>query len=326
MSRKHKKVVEYRNYFLPNNFPVLLLSGPKWIISPVPSGTLHFHNCVELGYCHEGSGTLEFGNGKSIHFSAGDVTCIPRNIPHTTYSDKDALSRWSWIFLQPDRLFPTSMLYAITATLFRHPPEKYLIPKGDVPRAPFLMEAGIEELSASESNHHLVKSYLYTLFLEMARYCSVKLEETPPPNTGGGYWQPETDISRIAPVLDYIEENYMNPISVEELAQICHLSLTHFRRTFESVMHISPLYYLNSVRIEKACDFLVNTDANILAIAQMAGFSTPSNFHRQFGRMMRITPSEYRRSMREGKLTADPPNNMEYNGWLEPEADPGQET
>ena len=90
----------------------------------------------------------------------------------------------------------------------------------------------------------------------------------------------------------------MNPISVEELAQICHLSLTHFRRTFESVMHIGPLYYLNSVRITKACDFLVNTDANILAIAQMAGFSTPSNFHRQFGRMMRITPSEYRRSMR----------------------------
>ena len=42
----------------------------------------------------------------------------------------------------------------------------------------------------------------------------------------------------------------MNPISVEELAQICHLSLTHFRRTFESVMHISPLYYLNSVPID----------------------------------------------------------------------------
>ena len=118
----------------------------------------------------------------------------------------------------------------------------------------------------------------------------------------------------------------MNPISVEELAQICHLSLTHFRRTFESVMHISPLYYLNSVRIEKACDFLVNTDANILAIAQMAGVSTPSNFHRQFGRMMRVTPSEYRRSMRQGKLTVDAPNVIEYNGWLEPEDTPGQET
>ena len=84
LSRNHKKVVEYRNYYLPNNFPVLLLTGPKWIISPVASSTLHFHNCLELGYCHEGSGTLEFGNGKSFRFSAGDVTCIPRNIPHTT--------------------------------------------------------------------------------------------------------------------------------------------------------------------------------------------------------------------------------------------------
>ena len=128
MSRNHKKVVEYRNYYLPNNFPVLLLTGPKWIISPVASSTLHFHNCLELGYCHEGSGTLEFGNGKSFRFSAGDVTCIPRNIPHTTYSDRDALSRWSWIFLQPERLFPTRLFtqsmphcFSIrrTATLFR---------------------------------------------------------------------------------------------------------------------------------------------------------------------------------------------------------------
>ena len=71
MSRNHKKVVEYRNYYLPNNFPVLLLTGPKWIISPVASSTLHFHNCLELGYCHEGSGTLEFGNGK--FFLIGDA-------------------------------------------------------------------------------------------------------------------------------------------------------------------------------------------------------------------------------------------------------------
>ena len=324
LSRNHKKVVEYRNYYLPNNFPVLLLTGPKWIISPVASSTLHFHNCLELGYCHEGSGTLEFGNGKSIHFSAGDVTCIPRNIPHTTYSDRDALSRWSWIFLQPERLFPNSALHAINATLFQHPPDSYIVPNEMVPRGSLLMEASIEELAVADVDHHLAKAYLFTLFLEVARFHSKMSEADTSFHTG--YWQSETGISRIAPVLDYIEENYMNPISVEELAQICHLSLTHFRRTFESVMHISPLYYLISVRIEKACDFLVNTDANILAIAQMAGFSTPSNFHRQFGRMMRITPSEYRRSMREGKLTADPPNNMEYNGWLEPEADPGQET
>ena len=53
------------------------------------------------------------------------------------------------------------------------------------------MEAGIEELSAPESNHHLVKSYLYTLFLEVARYCSVKLEKNDPPNTGGGIGSPK---------------------------------------------------------------------------------------------------------------------------------------
>ena len=52
MAKSKRAVTEYRSYYLPTHFPVLLLSGDYWKISDIPSGSLHFHNCLEIGICH----------------------------------------------------------------------------------------------------------------------------------------------------------------------------------------------------------------------------------------------------------------------------------
>ena len=41
---------------------------------------------------------------QQVHFSAGDVTCIARNVPHTTWSDPGKGSLWSYLFLDPEAL------------------------------------------------------------------------------------------------------------------------------------------------------------------------------------------------------------------------------
>ncbi len=64
MAKSKRAVTEYRSYYLPTHFPVLLLSGDYWKISDIPSGSLHFHNCLEIGICHSDSGTLEI-NGEN---------------------------------------------------------------------------------------------------------------------------------------------------------------------------------------------------------------------------------------------------------------------
>ena len=48
MSKQAKTIIEYRNYELPENFPILLLTGDRWHISDIKSGRLHFHNCRAL--------------------------------------------------------------------------------------------------------------------------------------------------------------------------------------------------------------------------------------------------------------------------------------
>ena len=60
----------------------------------------------------------------------------------------------------------------------------------------------------------------------------------------------------ITRVLDFVSYHYMEDIRIEDLAKICHISETHFRRVFTSHMKVSPLEYINSVRIHTACEFL----------------------------------------------------------------------
>lgn len=105
MPKPKNDIAEYRNYFLPSDFPVLLLTGEHWKISNVPSKHLHFHNCLEIGLCHSESGYMEFNGRERLFFKEGDITCIPRNIPHTTYSSPNTESRWSYLFLNTQELF-----------------------------------------------------------------------------------------------------------------------------------------------------------------------------------------------------------------------------
>ena len=60
----------------------------------------------------------------------------------------------------------------------------------------------------------------------------------------------------ISRAVDYISQCYMEDIRIGDLAKACHISETHFRRVFTSYMHMSPLEYINKVRIQTACEIL----------------------------------------------------------------------
>ena len=101
--------------------------------------------------------------------------------------------------------------------------------------------------------------------------------------------------SLITPAIDYISECCDRPIKVEELAAMCHISETHFRRVFTSYMKMSPLEYINTVRINTACELLKKTDEPVADIAHKCGFTTNSTFNRNFKQLMGVTPLEWRK-------------------------------
>ena len=67
---------EYRYYEISQDLPVMALSGKKWEII-YGTDNMHFHNCLEIGYCHYGNGTICVAE-KELPYHAGTITFIPK--------------------------------------------------------------------------------------------------------------------------------------------------------------------------------------------------------------------------------------------------------
>jgi AraC-like DNA-binding protein len=85
-----------------------------------------------------------------------------------------------------------------------------------------------------------------------------------------------------------------SPLHVEELAEELGISYPYFRRLFREQTGMSAKQYQMTVRIQRARDFLVNTDKSIKEIAGLLGFHSAFHFSNQFREMIGCTPTDYR--------------------------------
>ena len=83
-------------------------------------------------------------------------------------------------------------------------------------------------------------------------------------------------------------------LRIDELAEYCHISETHLRRIFTTYMKMSPLEYINTIRIQAACDYLKKTDQPIADIAHKCGFTTNSTFNRNFKKFLNTSPYQWK--------------------------------
>ena len=314
---KKTAVIEYRSYFLTPEFPVLLLSGEHWRISDVPSGRLHFHNYPEIGICHTDSGTLEV-NDVPYSFKAGDVTFLPKNVPHTTYSDKGPASRWSYIYFDLAAMFEGLLPPSLSVYEFSGQYEENFYPifsAADHPEIYHQAAGIVAELENKKPGYQLAARCLLTsLCICIWRAMNtMKLRDRIPTGTA-----PDNFLV-IAPVLNYIERNYSEDLTTEQLADLCHLSPTHFRRVFLQIMTKSPLEYLNRIRIFKACDLMRSTEDSILSISESVGFKSIATFNRRFTALLRMSPRTYRNHLLQSELRNEKQTIQEFTGWMQPE-------
>lgn len=92
----------------------------------------------------------------------------------------------------------------------------------------------------------------------------------------------------------YIEQHYMERITVEKLANLGYMSKTTFNRRFKKEFGITPIEYLIEVRIKMAKLMLKRKDNQMTDIAMKCGFGSGAHFSSCFQRYVGITPSEYR--------------------------------
>lgn len=291
MSKKKKPKMEYRYYEMPTDSPVLALLGEKWTQNYGRNiDYLHFHNHLEIGFCYSGKGILTLEDEDRI-FTGGMFSVIPKNFPHTTNSDGETLSSWEYLFIDADT-FLAEFYHdnpIMADRMIRRVNRKVHFCK--VTEMPEMVELirQIMEIMRNRRELYLeeAKGIVLALLVEIARWNKVEGE------TEG---KPVGNSSLISPALDYISEFPDQQIRIEELAQMCHISETHFRRSFSECMNMTPVEYINWVRIKTACDELKKTNDSIGDIAVRTGFNTLSTFNRNFQKVMGISPHEWRKN------------------------------
>ena len=125
----------------------------------------------------------------------------------------------------------------------------------------------------------------------------------------------DKQILALSPALEYIHQHYMNTFPIEDLAALCHLSPTHFRRLFHEQIGTTPLDFLHQVRVAASCALLSTSDGSIASIASQVGYASLSCYNRHFLQNMGATPSDWRKAS-QGEAR---PSVLTYTGWRKPE-------
>jgi len=99
---------------------------------------------------------------------------------------------------------------------------------------------------------------------------------------------------KIDMAIQYIKEHYHEDLNLAVVANYVSLNYYYFSHVFKEQTGMSFMNFLNKVRIEKAQEFLKNTDDKVSDIAVRVGFENPKHFTKSFKKIAGISPTQYR--------------------------------
>lgn len=298
---------ERRDYVLSDRMTVLELNEMVWY-PPYGIDTNHYHNCLEIGVCVAGRGTITMGQ-KAYDFTAGTVVIVPAGLHHSQQNQGDPLTRWRYVVIDELRF-----LTEIPARS-----------RGEVMRFLQQSRAGGLYLSGGAA-HEDILGILQRMFDVHIRYAGEALGEIeallllllvraarePIQEEMNAAIDP-LNMKSIEPALLYVSENYRQEIRVQQLARACAMSESYFRKVFGQLIGLSPLEYVNRYRVHRAMHLLHVTGDSVQHVALECGFPSVSTFARNFVRYVGQNPSSWRRqhAVREQKSLVHSVQNAE---------------
>jgi len=282
--------LEFAPCILDADFPISIGSG-RFVQRDAPITRLHLHDALEIGYCHSGSGIFVIEN-KVLPFRAGDLCIINNREMHLAQSARNTVSAWTFVMVDPVRLLgPQVEEPEILSMAALCGPDFNNILRGSA-HAEMARQAlnTIQELSDRKPGYRAaVRAGIWGIMVGLHRLPNPTRPDSMPPVSCG--------MERIAPALDHLARYYAQPFRVRQLADLCHVGVTHFRRLFQKATGLSPVQYLTRLRIRMAASLLESTSRKILDISLEVGYPTLSSFNRHFHSIMGDTPRKWRQNM-----------------------------
>lgn len=225
----------------------------------------HKHDCYELVYYINGEGCTQI-DSKTHNYSANSFAIMKPNCIHDEDHFKD-----------------TDVLYIGFQCNISFLPENGIY-KDDYQRSiyTFLKQMKKEVLEQRKNFNLKVDFLLGELLIELERM--------------NGQNKRCVDLTY---VLGFIDEHSNQHIDLEALAELSGYSYHHFRHLFKQITGYSPIKYILDKRLKSAAQYLEQLTLTILEISQECGFSNESQFSSMFKKYSGLTPSMYRKNVKQ---------------------------
>ncbi|GAA3406132.1 AraC family transcriptional regulator [Paenibacillus hodogayensis] len=261
----------------------------------------HFHDFVELVYVEKGEAVHEF-EGERYAIGPGDVFIINPGEVHTyRIRNGKTLDIVNCLFtpalihesLLNELQLMTAMdfLYVLPflndRKRFHH---RLRLTGRESATVLHLLESMIAEQEETCAGYRtLIKMKLVELLVLLSRYHKKQVNET----FAGDTTDPGDDM-RARRIGGYLERHSYQPIDVESIARLFHVSSRQLNRILKNETGMSVMETMHRNRMERAKQLLRETDETIIGVAALVGYESPSFFNRLFARQVGCSPSVYR--------------------------------
>ncbi|SDD73024.1 AraC family transcriptional regulator [Niabella drilacis] len=245
----------------------------------------HQHIEYELILFTEGSGLSLIGNHVG-QFETGDIYFLGSNVPHT-FRKRDPDLVTSAVVVQFRRDFwGQDLLQLPEARKIRQLLETSMQGLKLQGQLRNKMQTPIKELEKATGFRRVIAlCHCLELMAANPEWTTVNTQELR-----------INEDERISRIFQFTIDNFRDPITLQDVAEIACMSVPHFCSFFKRCTQKTYVDFLNTVRTGYACSLLTETQKPVLDICFESGYNTIANFHKQFLKTQKLTPLQYRKA------------------------------
>ena len=265
----------------------------------------HFHNLLEIGLCRRGRGTLSFNHEKRF-YTENSLIIVPANFPHSIINAEGEKSFWEFIYVDTMEFLLNAKFRKRDAQRFFNRIESSPIKRQreEVPLLARELDCLMDQIRVQDYGYrNCVKGLLFTVLMEIVKinsdeFVNEKMQDT------AEYVNDEKS-GKLQLALSFVEENFAEDIKISDIAEAVYISESYLRRIFAEKYNMTPVQYVNYIRIQEACKLLKDRKCNINEAAQKVGFNNMSTFITNFRKVKNQTPGQWLKNVhknREGNI------------------------
>lgn len=260
-----------------------------WYCATADAYSEHKHSSVEVVLPHQGECSCVVDGVEHV-VKDTDVLFVPPDTPHSLHMEEGSIRSLILFDMEPLRAIRGfSTIASMTRSPFHLTPANPIC----VEVRTKLFELMDKYYARPALMNMICYSYLLQIYVLLGQtyldYMSMQEEDTE-----ADMRQEENSWLAINRVVEYINKNYAEPITLDSIARVAGFSKYYFSRLFTKYTGTPFSQFLLRKRISVAAQLLCSTQLPIVQVSMQSGFSSLSTFNRTFKELHGCTPTEYR--------------------------------